>query len=125
MKDSLGQTANVGDLIICTDYSQTGMYYGIVTKVSAGSIGFVALVNSYWSDDYNNAVKSNKDIYITRRSSKKLSPSLFTVINPLLNVVLATKCTLYSHAPKPAGCDASVEMTWGDVYEIIKKELCF
>lgn len=32
MQDSLGQTARVGDFIVCTDYSQTGMYYGIVTK---------------------------------------------------------------------------------------------
>ncbi|WP_263946482.1 hypothetical protein, partial [Lactococcus petauri] len=75
MQDSLGQTARVGDFIVCTDYSQTGMYYGIVTKTTPTSIAFANLKSYYWRDDYTNKVRTDTQMFITDNTSKKLSSS--------------------------------------------------
>lgn len=65
-------------------------------------------------------------MFITKNTSRKMSSSLFTIINPLLDSVLGTKCNIHTHSNKQfGGAGSDVEITWGEVYETIKKELCF
>lgn len=125
MQDSLGQTAKVGDFIVCTDYSQTGMYYGIVIKTTPTSIAFANLKSYYWRDDYKNVLNTDAEMFVTKNTSRKMSSSLFTIINPLLDLVLGTVCTIHTHGPKMGSRGSEETIVWGDVYEAIKKEVCF
>lgn len=65
MTDITNAEINVGDLLICTDYSSTGLYYGVVIKITKASVTIRQLLDFVSEEE----LTSGKIGYETRKSS--------------------------------------------------------
>lgn len=99
MKDSLNQEANLGDLIVHSSYSGGHQHFGIISKVTPTSISFFPLRGHYTIDDWKGDIYSDEDMF-THETSRKSSSGLFTIVTPLLNVILKQPVIISSYKNK-------------------------
>ena len=67
MKDLVGKDINKGDLLVCTDYNQTGLYMVLAMEVRPGSVLCRKLWRGYYSDSDIEVPAST--YYCTRKTS--------------------------------------------------------
>jgi len=65
MIDITNTEISIGDLLICTDYSSTCLYYGVVTKISKASV----IIRQTLVDVTEEEIKTGKLGYEIRKSS--------------------------------------------------------
>jgi len=120
MKDSIGQEAKIGDLVVYTGYSGGYQQFGIVSKVGPKHITMIELKTYYSIDDYSGNDKTEEQMY-TEQTTRKSSSGLFTIVNSILDFVLAQDVSISSYKNKSHSPERVEPMAVA--YEFIRKHL--
>lgn len=120
MIDSIGQEANIGDLVVYTGYSGGYQQFGIVSKVTPKSITIIELHKYYSTDDWKGNAKTEEQMY-TEQTTRKSSSGLFTIVTPILDFVLSQDVSISSYKNKTHVPIRTEPMA--NAYEAIRKYL--